>query len=107
MVGMNADRRVHVRKALRQRQHSRIVLEIDAHAQRMSDALRTHVRRDLVDARQQFREVDVAVRVDEHRVRPYIVWVGRLTLACPASSASMRERACWPPSSSLNWTPTP
>ena len=65
-VRMHARRAPDVRLAFRDRPHRGKGLERGADRQRMADRVGAHVRQDRGHVRLQFREIEVAVGVDEH-----------------------------------------
>ncbi|MNS84018.1 hypothetical protein D3C72_1178270 [compost metagenome] len=67
IVRVHAHRGVQVRMLLGQRQHAREVLQRHRDAQRMGDLVGLHVLEQLRQPLGQFREIDMAVGINEHR----------------------------------------
>lgn len=67
VIGMHADRRIDVVVRFGDREHVRQRLEIDGHAQRVRDVMLAHVLEHRRQAIGETLEIDVAMRVDEHR----------------------------------------
>jgi hypothetical protein len=66
---MDTDRREHILCALRQPQNPWHVLQSDADAQCMGDAMFAHAGKHSLEVVCKLREVDVAMRVDQHSLQ--------------------------------------